>query len=589
MKNKGEASMNSAKSRNGLKFLREESGQALPWISLAMVMMVGMTGFVVDMGRAMVINNRLQAGTQAAALAGANDLPNNTFANDANTFSSSSWTVNNATVNGDNYSGMMPNVTTNVAGYCSTFVANTLGIACVPTSTGSAKINAMVVTQTVTMPTTFMRLLGIPSITFTSTATAAWKGSARLPYNLAVILDATGSMNALDSGNDGCNSSAAFACALSGVQSLLTNLTPCAAGGGCTTSSVGLDEVALYAFPGLSNTSAVSDDVNCNAQIAAPNVTYTSDGGFGENDSNVYYGFPGSSTGTTLLPNPPYYQIVGFSDDYKTSTGALSSSSNLVKAIGGAGESNCKYISSGTYYKEYGAGQVSPWAGIQAAGGADTYYAGIIYQAQSDLYSQYTTRLNNGQQTQNVMVLLSDGDANTSGSGTDLGGEVMSNGSPVCQTKSRNGTCTSYLEANTVSSGVYPSYNDPCQQAVTAAQAATNGTYPSKNSGTAKTTVYTVAFGAETTGCSEMPPCTTMQEMASSYITTPSNPDTDFYSDYLNTATGNADTSCTSSNGITNIPEIFENIALTLQSSKLIQTGPGCTATSNGTTTGTCN
>ena len=583
MKNKGEGRMNSAKSSTGLKFLREESGQALPWISLAMVMMVGMTGFVVDMGRAMVINNRLQAGTQAAALAGANDLPNNTFANDANAYSSSA--------NNDNYSSFMPNVVTDVAGYCSSFVANTLGIACQPTSTGSAKINAMVVTQTVTMPTTFMRLLGIPSITFTSTATAAWKGSARLPYNVAVILDATGSMNAQDTGNDGCNSTAAFACALTGVQSLLTNLTPCAAGGGCTSSSVGLDQVALYVFPGLSNTQAATDDVNCNAQIAAPNVTYTNDGGFGENDSNVYFGFPGTSTGDTVTPQPsaPIYQLVTFSDDYKTSTGALSSSSNLVKAIGGAGESNCKYISSGTYYKEYGAGKVSPWAGIQAAGGADTYYASIIYQAQSDLYTQYTTRLNAGQQTQNIIVLLSDGDANMT-DGTNLGGEVMKNGSPqqYCTGSGRNQTCSD-ITPNQVTSGVFPSWEDPCQQAVTAAQAATNGTFPSSNSGTAKTTVYTVAFGAETKGCNELDPCDTMKEMASSYTTTPNTPDTDFYSDDLATQNGSTDTSCTSGNGITNIQEIFQNIALTLQSSKLIQTGPGCTATNNGTTTGTCN
>jgi len=576
--------MNSAKSSSGLKFLREESGQALPWISLMMVVMVGMTGFVVDMGRAMVINNRLQAGTQAAALAGANDLPNNTFTNIANDYSSS--------MNNDNYSSFMPNVTTTVAGYCSNFVANTLGIACEETSSGSAKVNAMVVTQTVTMPTTFMRLLGIPSISFSSTATAAWKGTARLPYNLAVVLDATGSMNALDSGADGCNNTAAFACALTGVQDLLTNLTPCAAGGGCSSTDPGLDEVSLYAFPGLSNSQAVTDDVNCTAQIAPANYTYPSDGGFGQNDSTVYYGFPGSSfSGAALLPNPPYFQLVGFSDDYKNTDGTLNGGSTLVTAIGGASTPTCKYISSGHYYKEYGNGQVSPWAGIQAAGGADTYYASVIYQAQNDLYNEYNTRLNGGLQTQNVMVILSDGDSNLNGSGTDIGGMVSTptytrectggyNKYNQCQgyTEVQTGT-TNTLTANSNSTGNYPSYNDPCQQAVTAAQAATNGTYPTGNSGPVKTTVYTVAYGAETTGCNEMPPCTTMQEMASSYLTNPGNPDQDFYSDYLNTSTGNADTSCTSSNGITSIKGIFTAIADTLQSSKLIDTSSGCSAT----------
>jgi Flp pilus assembly protein TadG len=575
------------------RLVREESGQTIIMFAIMMIMFLAMTGFVVDIGRAMVANSQLKSGTIAAALAGANEMPNSDYVTVAQNYSSIDQynSTTKTTTTGNNTQGNLPGVQTQATGYCSTFVKNTLNVSCV--DMGSGSVNALVVTQTVTLPMTFIRVLGINSITFSSTRTAAWKGAARNPYNVAVIVDATGSMNAVDTGSDGCNNTTAFACALTGVQNLLEKLTPCSGGGTCGSQTIPLDEVALYAFPGLSNSQAVSDDVNCNAQIKPANVYHTSDGGFGESDSTVYYGFPGSSfSGNALTPNPPMYQLAGFSNAYKTSdtSSSLNGASTLVKAVGGGGTANCKYQSSGYYYQVYGGS--GSWGGIQAVGGADTYYAGVIYQAQSDLYSQYSTRLTGGTQTSNVMIVLSDGNANLNGSGTDIGG-LQTN--PVytrectggynrwgqCQgwSEVQTGTSTK-LTANSNGTGTYPSYNDACQQAVTAAQAATEGTWPTSESSSSpvKTTVYSVAFGAETSGCNEMPPCTTMKEMASSYLTEPNQQDADFYSDYLNTATGNNDTTCTSANNVTNIPDIFQDIAATLSASKLMVNPPGCTA-----------
>ena len=51
---------------------------------------------------------------------------------------------------------------------------------------------------------------------------------------------------------------------------------------------------------------------------------------------------------------------------------------------------------------------------MQTPGGAGTYYAGVIYEAQSSLIAQSTANPN----TKNVMVILSDGDA-SSGSGSN--------------------------------------------------------------------------------------------------------------------------------------------------------------------------
>jgi hypothetical protein len=49
----------------------EESGQVLPWIALLMVGFLGLAGLTIDVGHAYVAYDRLQASTNAAALAAA--------------------------------------------------------------------------------------------------------------------------------------------------------------------------------------------------------------------------------------------------------------------------------------------------------------------------------------------------------------------------------------------------------------------------------------------------------------------------------------------------------------------------------------
>lgn len=570
--------------------IREQNGQTIVMFGLMLVVLLAIGGFVIDIGRAMIADNALKSGTIAAALAGANEMPNSDYVTVAQNYSSIDEynAQTKITTTGKNTEANLPGVQTSATGYCSSFVSNTLDVHCV--NMGTSSVNALVVTQTVTVPMDFMQIMGIDSITFSSTETAAWKGAARNPYNVAVIVDTTGSMNSVDSGSEApCNGLTRIACSLIGVQELLENLTPCSGGGSCGSGTIAQDEVALYTFPGLSTSTAVSDEVNCTAQIQPASAS--SDGGFGETDSTVYWNFPGSTfTGSALLPSPPYYQLVGFANDYKSSdnTSSLSGTSTLVKAVGGASTPTCQYLTSGTYYKQYGGS--GTWAGLQAAGGADTYYAGVIYQAQNDLYNQYKARLNptsgTGLQTSDVMVVLSDGDVNATSS--YLGGEVVSNGSPVCQQTNRNGQCTSYVKANSNSTGTYPSYEHMCQQAITAAQDATNGTYPTSQSTTSpiKTTVYSVAYGSASSGCSTdtgLSPCTTMEQMASSYITNSNEPTQDFYSDYA--ATGGT-SSCTShANSTTSIPAIFQEIAATLSASKIMANPSGCTASN----TSACN
>jgi hypothetical protein len=106
------------------------------------------------------------------------------------------------------------------------------------------------------------------------------------------------------------------------------------------------------------------------------------------------------------------------------------------------------------------------------------------------------------------------------------------------------------------SNGKYPSWNDECTQAVTAAQAAT----------AAGTTVYTVAYGAEKSGCTSdngaYTPCQVMAAMASSPHY--------FYSDYNQSG---SQSNCIASQPVTALNQIFTAIAQDLTTARLIPNG----------------
>jgi hypothetical protein len=199
----------------------------------------------------------------------------------------------------------------------------------------------------------------------------------------------------------------------------------------------------------------------------------------------------------------------GFVSDYRSSNSAttLSSSSDLVEAVGG--KSGC--------------------TAMAGPSGEGTYYAGVIYAAQAALTAEATKYPG----TQNVMILVSDGAATSSSS------------------QMATGTQSTTIAT---SGGTYPSYNNECQQAVTAAQYATNH----------GTTVYTVAYGSPSTGCttdtgSYTSPCYTMQQMASSTAT--------FYSDDNQSGTTS---SCPAGKSVSAISNIFTQIAGNLTVARLI-------------------
>lgn len=291
------------------------------------------------------------------------------------------------------------------------------------------------------------------------------KGPAK--HNIAIVVDSTHILNH----KNGQSWSSSLGDALAGVRTLLGELSPCRVNeSNCRSRSKGkardaVDEVSLFTFPNIT-LEAVENEYNC-----------------GKDSSHVLpYTFP-SPMATSLSPiavtyldrqrsemipetektSQATYQITPYSNDYRTSdtVKALNLDSNLVRALGG--KKGC-------------------W-GLQAPGGMSTFYAGVIYAAQASLLAEQAARPG----SQNVIILITDGDANSRGA---------------------------QLHPSATGSGNYPSWVNECGQAITAA----------RDAAIAGTRVYSVANWAQSTGCRTdvsgvykgYSPCQTMQAIASS-------------------------------------------------------------------------
>jgi len=527
----------------GHTWLREECGQVLPMVAVAIVVLLGMAGLGIDVGHAFYCDRSLQGVADAAALAGGGSIRTATstaaVVASANSYSGGTGSVNANT--------SLQNVTM-VSGFpllkCLTTLQS-LGIAC----QGSVPYNAIQVKEQTTVPMYFAALFGLKTVTITASATAASRGGAATPYNVAVIIDTTLSMLAPDAN---CGSTQ-IACAMNGVQVLLQNLTPCAASlASCTitngVSASSVDRVALFAFPDVS-TSTASQDATCTTAVPAPTsqnrywntvingatidfVMPMSPSGatpvtpWSSLANAMAYSFPAVGASSYVPTQSDYatypmtlgtatYQITNFLSDYRTSNSAtaLNPNSALVQAAGGV--LNCGSMTAPNYDGVFG-----------------TYYAGVIYAAQAALVAEKAA--NPG--TENVLILLSDGDATapqTNGSNTVMG-------SPA------------------TGSGQYPSWVGECGQAVVAAQYATSQ----------GTLVYSVAYGSEPTGCASdqnagsypnITPCGTMQNMASA--------PQDFYSDYKQSGSNSV---CVAGQPVTSLSDIFTAISADLTTARLI-------------------
>jgi Putative Flp pilus-assembly TadE/G-like len=481
---------------------RRQRGQALAIMGFGFATFFVITGYVVDLGRVYISYRQLKSATDAAALAGGEAMAQN-----ASTQTSTTTVVDaySSSTGGNNTSGNLSSVTTSDTFLCWT----ELNIPCY----GAGAYNAIQVTQTANVNLTFASFFHTGPVALSATSTAAMAGAATTPYNVAIIVDSTQSMNDTDSDSQ-CKSTR-LACALSGVQTLLGELFPCASYQTTCTMGTGanaavavdpVDSASLFTFPNLT-VATVGNDITCPTSDPTINP----------------YTFPSPSA--TSLSTVPYksgsttvqmtYQLTPFQNNYRSGDGAssLTTSAGSVIAAGASGSSSCK--------------------GLAAPGGEGTYYAGVIYAAQAALVKQQT--LVPG--SQNVIILISDGDATASQS------QMSTTATTPASTLATNG-------------GTYPSWVNECHQAITAAQAAA----------TAGTRVYTIAYGATSTGCATdkttITPCQTLKDMASSAAY--------FYSDYSSSGSG-VDTSCAGSGAsTTNINEIFTDIFTSFTVARLI-------------------
>jgi Flp pilus assembly protein TadG len=523
--------------------LRDERGQALPLVAIAFVALLCLAGAAIDVGHVFYCDRALQSAADASALAGGGSMRTATTSA-AVIAAATSYSAVPGSVNAQ---PSLPNVTMS-SGFPALKCLSTLqtqGIAC----QGAVPYNAIQIQEQAAVPMYFAALFGLRTMTVTVSATAASRGGAPSPFNVAVIIDTTLSMNFPDAD---CGNTE-IACALNGVQVLLQNLSPCAASlascsvtNGVAASSV--DRVALFTFPGVSSSTAQLD-TTCTTAVPTP-TTQNRYWSMVQSGLTINFVMPMSPTGST--PVTPWsslpqamaysfpaagassyvpaqsdyatypmtlgtatYQITDFLSDYRISNSAtaLNPSSTLVKAAGGV--IGCGTMAPPNYDGVYG-----------------TYYAGVIYAAQSALVAEKAANPGSG----NVMIILSDGNATapqTNGNNTVMGSPATSNGQ-------------------------YPSWVGECGQAVVAAKYATSQ----------GTQVYSVAYGSEPTGCASdqsagsypnITPCATMAAMASA----PQY----FYSDYHQSGSGST---CVAGQPVTSLSDIFTAISADLSTARLI-------------------
>lgn len=615
------------------KAITDQSGQTLPFVALAMVGLLGMAGIVVDVGHAYVIRGELQNSANASALAAAGYV----YVSNSDAVNTSTMANQYGAASGNNVDPTLGTVATTVTTKCLNLLMPK-GSTC---GTDSSP-NAVRVTNIATVKTFFMGMFGVPTLQLGATATASMQGVSQ-PWNVAIVVDSTGSMATVDSN---CGSLTEFQCALSGIQALLQSTPPCPSGGTSCSGSGANIRMGLFTFPNVltavngalpvvsgQTIDSIKNDIACGGSpgtytnwakqpLAAP-YTLPVPGA-----NLLIYGSTGSAAPSTYMTGLEYltykqtstgktwdatYQITPFLSDYyaPSATGGLNSSSALVQAVGYATTKGCL-----TYT-----------FGIDGSDGTgshfgNTYFASSLYAAQSALNAEQAAYGG-----KNAIIFLSDGQANASyfkedssaygGSSpyynstnqyneanefpegsqgsSSISNEVgpTSSGYPVpayltpatilsaqntlgYDMLSSSGSSVGGTKRSSSTQGTYPDWYDQCQQAIKAAQYAANQ----------DTVVFAVAYGAESSGCSngwtvgatdkglvatgtnqpftslsQLLPCTTMEDIASSWTT--------FYSD--NQQTGNVNLGCTDLNHTTvSLQNIFQAIGSTFTTPRLI-------------------
>ena len=470
----------------GLRALKDESGQVFAVTGLGALLLVGLAGISIEVGHGYYALELLQASTDEATIAAASGLPSATQANtNAQNYSSETSAENSLNI--------LQNIGLTVSPFCSTTVSTNLNVPCQAASGSTSTYNAVRVVQTATTGLWIGRMFGTPLFNLEAIGTAAMAGGNYTPYNIAVVMDSTGSMGDTDS--TGQCSGTQETCALAGLRVLLQDAYPCGAGQTCTASGNTPDDaVALFTFPTIT-AATIANDTSCSTSDPSV-ISYT------------LPTHPGTEYYSDTTPTGDTYEVVPFIGTSLTNGGSSYKSSDTASAL-----------RTGDPLVNAAGGPTDNCVGLRTPGGAHTYYAQAIYEAGAALAAEQTARPG----TNNIMIILTDGNATASMvydatvvnkvstiTGVDPSSDLIPTTTGT-SASSLNGTKVAKwsAQANTYT---YPSAVGECGQAVKAAYDVANSltatfnpgstgsvTYTLNNSLSNLTKVYTIGYGSPNT------------------------------------------------------------------------------------------
>ena len=269
-----------------------ERGQILPLVAVALVALLGIGAFAIDVGFAYYAKRQLQAATDAAALAGAQDLPVAATA----TATAASYAAANTP----------PNLSFSFSYEAKCTRTAIIATGCNPT----VNPNALVVTGTARTNTWFAGMFGIDHFDVSTHANACSPCSAT-PVDVVIAIDRTGSMCSPTDAQGNCTD---LNNAKDGVRTMLGILNPPYA------------EIGMVAFPPV--------------QLAAAGACATP---FNSSGSSGFDGYDAPNRG---------YVTDTISGDYKTTSGTLDVNSGLYRHTTPGRSSTCIQAGGSTSYSE---------------------------------------------------------------------------------------------------------------------------------------------------------------------------------------------------------------------------------------------
>ncbi|WP_322015020.1 pilus assembly protein TadG-related protein [Paraburkholderia sp. J12] len=314
--------------------LARQRGAVAILVAISTLMLLGFVALGTDIGYVVYSQRRLQAATDAAALAGAVDLWTQSWST-AKT-DAQSYAAGQSGATGNGLPGSVTVTTTTITGQQLSSSSSPL-----PYAKAASGYNGIQVQQQASVPLFFAQVFGVKTVPISATSkAAAGGGSQPAPYNVMIILDTTASMNTTDS-NCKINgvTQTRLACAEAGAQSLLQGLTNAG------------DNVGLMVFPPLSST------YNFSCSKKSPGI------------AGSY-----SASGLSYQISPLSTGFLSTSGTSGSSSTTLNTSSSTVQALGGG---SC--------------------SGMSAPGGLGTFYGDALYAAQAALLTLSNTQSPPGQ------------------------------------------------------------------------------------------------------------------------------------------------------------------------------------------------